>query len=613
MAIARTGYAGGINGDGSFDITVPDGTDCLIVYATQYGAANLFTGTDSGVTCEGAAADAVVTDSDTSTSYFMGAAWVFLNPPTGAGVTIAHDWLGSPADSVHFAWAAYSGVGSIRQAYGNQKSGPQFTTGALTSSSGDVISVAVFGYAGSEASVTTWSNATEISEFTRVASADLTLAEHESAGNVTIATTAVANYEDGGIMAVIMVPAAGGGAHPYTGSVGVGARTAGAQTVRTRGIVRVGGGAKAYSASTVKARGKTPTVGASKVYSALTVKARGKAPTTGGAMIYSASTVQAHGVRWYLASSMTVTDGSTESGVLRDTYSDDGVNLVVAETVGPPGFTYDFTFGEFEPVSTTNMYLHLNGWYSGNLGHNVKLYQWNYNSSAWVGVTANDKDFPDESSEGFYNFKLIDDVNYLSGGQAKIRIQHTPSGNTVHRFRIDDMHLSATGDFRYASTGTFILDAGTDVEFSSGAGNVHTYVGQGTIVFSDGSTHSLGKVYTGGGAFHFSAGTVYVKTAGARNYSYTGLSDGTIIYRGATVYIYASFSVSDVEAKPPVRAATHEALPGRPAGQDGFFAEPGQDGFYDEYPVHGFYADIGYYKEMKPFHRATMTKEGKPS
>jgi len=221
MAIARTGYSAsainpGTADTGSFDITVPAGTDCLIVFVTGYeSSANIFTAAGAGVTLESAAADAIVTGSDASTSAYMGAAWVFLNPTAGAGQTVAWDWAGVLADPAMFTWVAYSGIASIRQAFGNQIASGNRSTGVLTSSSGDVISVAVFGYKGStsEASVTTWSNATEVTEWNQinVNSSDMTLAEHESTGDVTIATTALVNYNDGGIMAVIMVPAAAGG------------------------------------------------------------------------------------------------------------------------------------------------------------------------------------------------------------------------------------------------------------------------------------------------------------------------------------------------------------------------------------------------------------------
>ena len=243
MAIARTGYSasainGGTGNTGSFDITVPAGTDCLIVYVTGYESiADLFTGSGAGATLEGATADAVVTGSDISNDYFKGAAWVFLNPPVGAGVTIAWDWAGTGdiSNPAHFTWVAYSGVGSIRQAYGNQASGPPYSTGVLTSSSGDMISVSVFGYTAGEASVSTWSNAVEISEFAATSTSDSTLAEHESTGNVTIATPGTSGYNDGGIMAVIMVPAAGAANTDRTPTIGS-AALAGIAPRNDRGI-----------------------------------------------------------------------------------------------------------------------------------------------------------------------------------------------------------------------------------------------------------------------------------------------------------------------------------------------------------------------------------------
>jgi hypothetical protein len=56
-----------------------------------------------------------------------------------------------------------------------------------------------------------------------------------------------------------------------------------------------------------------------------------------------------------------------------------------------------------------------------------------------------------------------------------------------------------------------------------------------------------------------------------------------------------------------------ESVPARPVGQDGAYVEGTQDGFWAEYPSHGAYTDISYFKEFKPFHRATMTKEAVPT
>lgn len=143
----------------------------------------------------------------------------------------------------------------------------------------------------------------------------------------------------------------------------------------------------------------------------------------------------------------------------------------------------------------------------------------------------------------------------------------------------------------------------------------YAYVGQGVIVFSDGSEHAIGKVYAGGGAFVFSGGSVYVKTAGPRAYSYTGLSTGAIVYTGATVYFKTAYvsTARQVEAKPGTRTAVMEAVPQRPAAEDGAYTEPGQDGIWDEYPVDGAYTRVGYEPEMKPPRRATPNMEGKPN
>ena len=70
-------------------------------------------------------------------------------------------------------------------------------------------------------------------------------------------------------------------------------------------------------------------------------------------------------------------------------------------------------------------------------------------------------------------------------------------------------------------------------------------------------------------------------------------------------------TVWTLEGKPP-DGYSIEPVPTRPPAQDGFYTEPVLDGAYDEFPLDGFYAPVGYFKEFKPFHRATMTKEGIP-
>jgi len=208
--IARLGYGDFGSGlySGSQDITVPDNTDFLIIYVSgYYGAPNFFTGADA-FTIEGTPPTIGCTAADDSGAGYMGQCFYLASPNTGSGTTIAWTWdAGStPSSGVKFVWVAYSGVGSVRSSYGEQEAAPEYETTELTSTSGDMISVAIFGYVSDEGS-TGWSNATEVTEVTNYANGDITLAEHESTGNVTISSSSAADYEDGGILAVIMVPA----------------------------------------------------------------------------------------------------------------------------------------------------------------------------------------------------------------------------------------------------------------------------------------------------------------------------------------------------------------------------------------------------------------------
>lgn len=121
----------------------------------------------------------------------------------------------------------------------------------------------------------------------------------------------------------------------------------------------------------------------------------------------------------------------------------DGNELVITETAGTPGYDFDFTFGEYDTVPTTALAVQFYAYYDGNLAHNVKLQQWDYNASGWVDVPG--ATFPDETSEQHYRFVLIDDPDYISGGEIKLRIVHTSPGNPTHHFHIDQMYLELAG------------------------------------------------------------------------------------------------------------------------------------------------------------------------
>ena len=147
-------------------------------------------------------------------------------------------------------------------------------------------------------------------------------------------------------------------------------------------------------------------------------------------------------VPWYLASTLTLTTGDLDGGVLEDTYEEDDNDLVIGEIGGTPGYEIDFIFGEDDSVPSSDLSLFLVGNYSGNPAHNVKLQQWNYDLTQWDDVTAEAQDFPSEGSEQTYQIHLLDDVDHISAGQIQIRICHVSAGNPTHTFNIDHLYLA---------------------------------------------------------------------------------------------------------------------------------------------------------------------------
>jgi hypothetical protein len=188
------------NVTGSFDITVPADADCLIVYVSTYvGAANGLVNT-YGVTAEGSARNATANASG-SNSFYQGAGYLFLNPPTGSGVTIAWSF-GGAVDQHLFGWVAYKGVASVRNTDGAQGYPPPSI--AFTASSGDLISVAVEQYY-DQSTAFTWTNATKISDGYDGRTSLLSMADTSPADNVTISAIYHVTC-DGGLMGFVLIP-----------------------------------------------------------------------------------------------------------------------------------------------------------------------------------------------------------------------------------------------------------------------------------------------------------------------------------------------------------------------------------------------------------------------
>ena len=140
-----------------------------------------------------------------------------------------------------------------------------------------------------------------------------------------------------------------------------------------------------------------------------------------------------------VAESLTINTGSINSGTLADTYTDNGVLLVLNEVNQPaPAFDYVFNFTYMPPwVSQCRV----RGWYKGNPSHRVKLRYYNWGTGVYDNATASTTDFPNTTSEQYYQFALNPATYRDSNGRIRVKIIHTTNGAANHYFRIDQLIL----------------------------------------------------------------------------------------------------------------------------------------------------------------------------
>ena len=151
----------------------------------------------------------------------------------------------------------------------------------------------------------------------------------------------------------------------------------------------------------------------------------------------------------FLASSVTVTNGTITAGTVSDTWTINDTHLTVQET---GVFTIDFTFTELtsDPADMT-----FKGRYEGNPAHHVKVYYWNYTTTAWVEATAETDDIPITAIDHLYDFLYpLDSSDYLSSGEAQIRIAHVGSAVSSH-YMYTDMISITTKTYSNEIAGTW--------------------------------------------------------------------------------------------------------------------------------------------------------------
>ena len=228
---ARTGSATLVNlgsaDTGSTTLTIPADATALVIGMSGYeGAANVFTGDAKNVGLGGAdfagsTGPDIEVAFDASTSFMMGALWVWFNPPTGS-VTLRWDWNGAPVlnEGAYIVYASYNALdttGLRSSPGGTQQAGNPHTSNTLTAQSGDLIVAVCEQFTPSTGTGMTPSWSASAATMSGIAYGDLgnnnaaiALAESTAiTGNGTV-TCDWSSTADGGIGAIVFKPAAGG-------------------------------------------------------------------------------------------------------------------------------------------------------------------------------------------------------------------------------------------------------------------------------------------------------------------------------------------------------------------------------------------------------------------
>jgi hypothetical protein len=137
----------------------------------------------------------------------------------------------------------------------------------------------------------------------------------------------------------------------------------------------------------------------------------------------------------HTAASVTVTDGTIESGTVTNTRTIDQTYLLVGES---GQWKIDFTFTNVAGQPTQIDWL---GYYDGNPAHVIDLDMWNFTSSQWDTVQADA--FTDSGTDEYTVQAVVPDpqTNYISSGVCTVRIDHTSTAIAGHDFATDYMAI----------------------------------------------------------------------------------------------------------------------------------------------------------------------------
>jgi hypothetical protein len=148
-------------------------------------------------------------------------------------------------------------------------------------------------------------------------------------------------------------------------------------------------------------------------------------PPTYGCLLFDTVPIQT-------ANSYTEVSGATiVSGTVVDTRT---INQTYLQVQEDQKFDIQFTF---TGITNNPAKCSFVGRYTGNPAHNIFIYIWNYDTTAWDRVTAAADDFASSATDVTLEFNLPNSVNYHSGGEAKLRIYHDSVAVSSHNMYID--------------------------------------------------------------------------------------------------------------------------------------------------------------------------------
>ncbi len=147
----------------------------------------------------------------------------------------------------------------------------------------------------------------------------------------------------------------------------------------------------------------------------------------------------------YVANSIATPTGTVDSGDVTSTQVINVDSYDVSEVTGSPGFDIRLTYTGITVGHEPNkIQLHLA--YNGSIGHIVDLEMWNYTGTPQFDVISADFITESGGTQTFYTIDIPGQItDYVSGGEAILRFNHTSAGNVNHDILIDFAALKDDG------------------------------------------------------------------------------------------------------------------------------------------------------------------------